>query len=151
MKARASIDPPKPVEKHLPITHETDKNCLWVNKAFLRSLITRPPRTVLHPEPSGQQDYYLHLADIALGRMERRKADRCPIAFRKANVNAHVVLGGLKAVPSWFISDRLLLMDSRKTGKSGGDVARQIADRNDLRCERSEVDGKAGFRFWRIE
>jgi len=60
-----------------------------------------------------------------------------------------VVLGGLKAGPSWFISDHLLLMDSA-TGNTE-DVARQIADRNDLRCERSEVDGKLGFRFWRIE
>jgi len=60
-----------------------------------------------------------------------------------------VVLGGLKTGPSWFISDHLLLMDSR-TGNAE-DVARQIADRNDLRCERDQVDGKSGFRFWRIE
>jgi len=56
-----------------------------------------------------------------------------------------VVLGGLKAGPSWFISDHLLLMDSRNG--TAEDVARQIADRNDLRCERSEVDGKTRFRL----
>ncbi len=27
----------------------------------------------------------------------------------------------------------------------------QIADRNELRFERIEIDGKSGFRFWRIE
>jgi len=36
------------------------------------------------------------------------------------------VLGGLKAGPSWFISDHLLLMDSR-TGNAE-DVAHQVAD-----------------------
>jgi len=60
-----------------------------------------------------------------------------------------VVLGGLKAGPSWFISDHLLLMHSRNGNAE--DVARQIADRDDLRRERSAVDGKSGFRFWRIE
>jgi len=44
-----------------------------------------------------------------------------------------VLLGGLKAGPSWFISDHLLLMDSRNGNAE--DVARQIADRNDLRCD----------------
>lgn len=60
-----------------------------------------------------------------------------------------VVLGGLKAGPSWFIGDHLLRMDS-STGNTE-DVARQIADRNDLRYERAEQNGKPGFRFWRIE
>ena len=60
-----------------------------------------------------------------------------------------VVLGGLKAGPSWFISDHILRMDAQ-SGKPE-DVAMLIADRNDLRCERVEVDGKLGFRFWRIE
>jgi hypothetical protein len=43
----------------------------------------------------------------------------------------------------------LLIMDS-KTGQAE-DVTREIADRNDLSCERLAVDGKSGFRFWRIE
>jgi hypothetical protein len=60
-----------------------------------------------------------------------------------------VVLGGLKAGPSWFISDHLLQMDS--AGGSLEDVARQIADCNDLRCERTEQNGRSGFKFWRIE
>ena len=51
-----------------------------------------------------------------------------------------VVLGGLKAGSSWFISDHLLQMDSR-TGHAE-DVARQIADQNDLRCQRAQVSGK---------
>ena len=60
-----------------------------------------------------------------------------------------VVLGGLKAGPSWFVGDHLLRMDAG-TGDSEG-VARQIADRNDLRYERAEQNEKPGFRFWRIE
>ena len=60
-----------------------------------------------------------------------------------------VVLGGLKAGQSWFISDHLLRMDSQNG--SAEDVAREIADRNDLRCERAEQAGRTGFRFWRIE
>jgi len=60
-----------------------------------------------------------------------------------------VVLGGLKAGPSWLISDYLLVMDSRSGQPE--DVAREIADRNDLRCERSQVDGKPGFRLWQSE
>ena len=60
-----------------------------------------------------------------------------------------VVLGGLKAGPSWFISDHLLRMDSGE--RATDEVARQIADRNELRCERAEQNGKTGFRFWRIE
>ena len=59
------------------------------------------------------------------------------------------LLGGLKAGPSWFITDYLLRMDCQ-TGDTE-DVARQIADRNDLRYERAESGGRAGFRFWRIE
>jgi hypothetical protein len=58
-----------------------------------------------------------------------------------------VVLGGLKAHPSWFVSDHLLRGDA-KTGNLD-DVAREIADRNDLRFER--VGGREGVRFWRIE
>lgn len=59
-----------------------------------------------------------------------------------------VVLGGLKAGPSWFVGDHLLRMDS--TTGNAEDVARVIAARNDLRFERAEQDGKPGFRFWRI-
>ena len=60
-----------------------------------------------------------------------------------------VVLGGVKAGPSWFISDHVLPMDSQS-----GDIAnlaRQISDRNDLRCKRAEQNGKWEFRLWRIE
>jgi hypothetical protein len=60
-----------------------------------------------------------------------------------------VVLGGLTAHPSWFISDHLLRGDA-KTGIPD-DVAREIADRNDLRFERVVVGGREGVRFWRIE
>jgi hypothetical protein len=74
-----------------------------------------------------------------------RFAFRLPCAYTGwAMFSEDVVLGGLKAEPSWFISDRLLLMDSRNG--SAEDVARQIAARNDLRCERSKVDRKPGFR-----
>ena len=61
----------------------------------------------------------------------------------------HVVLGGLKAGSSWFVADYILRMDSQ-SGRTE-DVARQIADRNDLRYARAEQSGKTGFRFWRIE
>lgn len=61
-----------------------------------------------------------------------------------------VVLGGLKAGPSWFIGDHLLRAWNSATSNPE-DVARLIADRNDLRCERAEQNGKPGFRFWRIE
>lgn len=44
-----------------------------------------------------------------------------------------VVLGVLKAGPSWFIGDHLLRMDSNTSNAE--DVARLIADHNDLRCE----------------
>lgn len=60
-----------------------------------------------------------------------------------------VVLGGLKAGPSWFVSDHLL-----RTNAATDDtdvVAREIADRNDLRCERTRVSGVDGYRFSRIE
>src|SRR5689334_7946801 len=60
-----------------------------------------------------------------------------------------IVLGGLKAGSSWFISDHLLRMDA--PSGNAEHVARLIADRNDLICLRDEVDGKPGFRFWRIE
>jgi|GraSoiStandDraft_50_1057286.scaffolds.fasta_scaffold4905713_1 hypothetical protein len=60
-----------------------------------------------------------------------------------------VVLGGLKAGPSWFVSDHLLRGDA-KTGNPD-DVAREIAERNDLRWERHEHDGVYGYKFWRIE
>ncbi|MFL6438134.1 MAG: hypothetical protein ACJ71Q_11175 [Terriglobales bacterium] len=60
-----------------------------------------------------------------------------------------VILGGLKAGPSWFVSDNLL----RRDASSGvpDDVAREIADRNDLRYERVVAGGVEGVRFWRIE
>jgi hypothetical protein len=60
-----------------------------------------------------------------------------------------VVLGGLKAGPSWFISDHILRMDSRSGDTA--DVAREISDCNGLKCGRVEQNGKTGFRFWRIE
>jgi hypothetical protein len=47
-----------------------------------------------------------------------------------------VVLGGLKAGSSWFVSDHVLQMDCQSGNTA--DVARQIADRNDLRCERAD-------------
>ena len=60
-----------------------------------------------------------------------------------------VVLGGLKAQPWWFVSDDLLRRDS-KTGDAA-DVAKQIADSNDLRYERTQNGGVKGYKFWRIE
>jgi hypothetical protein len=53
-----------------------------------------------------------------------------------------VILGGLKAGPSWFVSDNLL----RRDAKSGipDDVVREIADRNDLRYERVVAGGVEG-------
>jgi hypothetical protein len=60
-----------------------------------------------------------------------------------------VILGGLKAGPSWFVSDSLLRRDA-KTGIPD-DVAKEIADRNDLRYERVVAGGVEGVRFWRIE
>lgn len=60
-----------------------------------------------------------------------------------------VVLGGLKAGPSWFVADHLLQMGSG-VGNTD-DVANGIADRNDLRCERAQQNGVWGYRFWRIE
>jgi len=51
-----------------------------------------------------------------------------------------VVLGGLKAGPSWFVSDYLLRMDCQSGDTA--DVARPIADRNDLRYERAEQSEK---------
>jgi len=60
-----------------------------------------------------------------------------------------VVLGALKAGPAWFNGDHLLRLDSASGNPH--DVAMLIASRNALRCERAEVDGKSGFRFWRIE
>ena len=55
----------------------------------------------------------------------------------------------MKAGPSWFVSDNLLRGDA----KSGipDDVAREIADCNDLRYERVIAGGVKGVRFWRIE
>jgi hypothetical protein len=60
-----------------------------------------------------------------------------------------VILGGLKAGPSWFVSDHLLRGDA-KTG-SPDDVAKEIADRNDLRYQRVVAGGREGVRFWRTE
>jgi hypothetical protein len=59
-----------------------------------------------------------------------------------------VVLGGPKAGPSWFISDHILRMDSGSGDTA--DVARHIADRNDLRYEGVVAGGVEGVRFWRI-
>jgi hypothetical protein len=44
-----------------------------------------------------------------------------------------VVLGGQKAGPSWFVSDNLLHRDAGSGVPE--DVAREIADRNDLRYD----------------
>lgn len=60
-----------------------------------------------------------------------------------------VVLGGLKAGPSWFVTDYILRTDC--VSGDTADVAMLIADRNDLRCQRVTENGKTGFRFWRIE
>jgi hypothetical protein len=60
-----------------------------------------------------------------------------------------VVLGGLKAGPSWFVSDHILRRESSNDDPER--VAREIADRNDLRYERIRQSGADGFRFWRIE
>ena len=51
-----------------------------------------------------------------------------------------VVLGALKAGASWFISDHLLRMDS--PAGSAEEVAAEIANRNDLRYERAEQEGR---------
>jgi hypothetical protein len=60
-----------------------------------------------------------------------------------------VVLGGLKAGPSWFVGDHLLRSDAGSGVPD--DVAREIENRNDLRYERVVVGGVEGVRFWRIE
>jgi hypothetical protein len=59
-----------------------------------------------------------------------------------------VILGGLKAGSSWFVSDHLLRGDA-KTGIPM-DAAKEIADRNDLRFERVVVGGSEGVRFWKM-
>lgn len=60
-----------------------------------------------------------------------------------------VVLGGLKAGPSWFVGDHLLRMDSGTSDAE--DVARLIADRNDLRYERTEAERQAWIQVLAVD
>lgn len=60
-----------------------------------------------------------------------------------------VVLGGLKAGPSWFVADHLLISESRCSDPH--QVAREIAVRNDLRWERVEDAKQSGYTFYGIE
>jgi hypothetical protein len=66
-----------------------------------------------------------------------------------AMFSEEVVLSALKEKPVWFVADHLLRMDSG-TGQAA-DTAKQIAYRNELRCEKTVHGGVAGYRFWRIE
>jgi len=66
-------------------SQESDERGLWVDSAFFRKLTTRAPQTVLHPTSEEEENYFLKLANIALGHpKEKRKADRRPTAFRKS-------------------------------------------------------------------
>lgn len=60
-----------------------------------------------------------------------------------------VVLGGLKAGPSWFVADHLLMSESRCPDPHK--VAREIAERNDLRWKRTAHGSVEGYRFCGIE
>lgn len=39
---------------------------LWVDTGFFRKLTTRPPQTIIHGSAPSEDNYYLHLADVAL-------------------------------------------------------------------------------------
>lgn len=56
---------------------------LWVDKDFFRSLTQRPPQLLLNASTAPEEEYYLKLADTAIGPGERRKTDRVVVAFSK--------------------------------------------------------------------
>jgi len=49
---------------------------------------------------------------------------------------------------SWFVGDYRLLHENREMSSEA--VAREIADRNELRLERFDDDVRHGYRFWRV-
>ena len=85
-KQKPIAEKPKAKETSTPEQSGPDEHGLWVDTAFFRSLTRRTPRTVLHPQTEEEENYFLKLADVALGRpKEKRKSDRRPIAFPKAH------------------------------------------------------------------
>jgi len=83
--ARRAKGKPKAKEPSTPEQPGSDDHGLWVDRAFFRKLTTRAPQTVLHPQTEEEENYFLKLADTALGYpKEKRKADRRPTAFRKS-------------------------------------------------------------------
>src|SRR5258708_755667 len=60
-----------------------------------------------------------------------------------------VVLGGLKAGPSWFISDHLLRRDSTTDDPAG--VAGEDDHRHDLHCEGGHQSGVDGYTLSRLD
>lgn len=59
---------------------------LWVNAGFLRKLTTRPPQTILPYSAPAKNNYYLKLADLVLGPIEKRKGDRNATALRNGTI-----------------------------------------------------------------
>jgi hypothetical protein len=59
-----------------------------------------------------------------------------------------VILSALQEHQFWFVGDYLLEHEGRGVAES---LARQIADRNELRLERVDEDDRHGYRFWRVE
>ena len=79
-KGKSKAKEPSTSEQSAP-----DEGGLWVDRAFFRKLTTRAPQTVLHPTTEEEENYFLKLADTALGHpKEKRKADRRAAAFRKS-------------------------------------------------------------------
>lgn len=62
-----------------------------------------------------------------------------------------VILSALKEVDHWFVADYLLLHGNY--GEDAAAIAREIADRNELRMERIDDHDQVrhGYKFWRIK
>ena len=60
-----------------------------------------------------------------------------------------MILAALKEQDWCFVTDYLLTDDNYGAGAEV--LAREIADRNELRLERVQQSDRAGYKFWRWE
>jgi hypothetical protein len=75
-KGKPVAPEPNTNEARAPEKPEPDEYGLWVNTAFFRRVAKRP-EALLHPATQEEENYFLKLADIALGNVkEKCTADR---------------------------------------------------------------------------